>query len=216
MLLIGQYDSPYVRRVAVSLHLLGTPFERSPLSVFGDFDAMRRLNPLGRVPALVLDHGEVLVDSGAILDHLDELAGPGRALLPPSGPLRRRALQVMALATGASDKAAGIVYERGGRAPEKVDEAWLGRLRVQLQGALDALEQRRPDPWFLGERFGQADVTVATMVAYLRLALPELVAPERVPALARHADACERLPAFEATRPGPDERPPPAGRRDGA
>jgi glutathione S-transferase len=226
MLLIGQCDSPYVRRVAVSLHLLGLPFERSPLSVFGDFDAMRRLNPLGRVPALVLDPpapprgpegglGEVLVDSGAILDHLDELAGPGRALLPPSGPLRRQALQVMALATGASDKAAGIVYERARRTPAEVDEAWLGRLRLQLEGALAALERRRPDPWFLGERFGQADVTVATMVAYLRLALPELVAPGRVPALARHADACERLPAFEATRPGPDERPP-EPRRAGA
>lgn len=208
MLLIGQYDSPYVRRVAVSLHILGVPFDRDPLSVFGDFDAMRRLNPLGRVPALALDDGEVLVDSAAILDHLDELAGPERALLPPSGPLRRQALQVMALATGAADKAAGIVYERGRRAPEKVDESWLRRLRVQLEGALGALERRRPDPWFLGARFGQADVTVATMVGYLRLALPELASPDRLPALARHADACERLPEFQATRPGPDERPP--------
>ncbi len=86
--------------------------------------------------------------------------------------------------------------------------AWLRRLHAQLEGALAALERRGPEPWFAGERFGQADVTVATMVAYLRLALPVLVAPERVPALARHADACERLPAFEATRPGPEERPP--------
>ena len=181
---------------------------------------MRRLSPLGRVPALILDPpvpprgpedglgGEVLVDSGAILDHLDKLAGPERALLPPSGPPRRQALQIMALATGATDKAGGIVYERGLRAPERVDESWLRRLRVQLEGALAALERRRPDPWFLGERFGQADVTVATMIGYLRLALPELVTADRLPALARHADACERLPAFEATRPGPDERPP--------
>src|SRR3954464_10226841 len=106
MLLVGQYDSPYVRRGAVSLHLLGTPFERRPLSVFGDFGAVRRRNPLGRVPALALDDGEVLGDSTAILHHTGRLAGPERALLPRSGAERRRALQVVALATGCSDKAA--------------------------------------------------------------------------------------------------------------
>jgi glutathione S-transferase len=207
MLLVGQYDSPYVRRVAVSLHLLGLPFQRSPLSVFGDFDAMRRLNSLGRVPVLVLEDGETLVDSGAILDLLDELAGSERALLPPSGPLRRRALQVMALATGCSDKAAGIVYERKQRVPDKVDEHWLLRLRLQLEGALAALERRRPEPWFLGERFSQADVTVATMLSFVQLALPGLVTAERLPVLEAFAAACERLPAFEATLPGPDELP---------
>jgi glutathione S-transferase len=207
MLLVGQYDSPYVRRVAVSLHLLGIPFERGPLSVFGDFDAVRRRNPLGRVPALALDDGEVLVDSTAILDHLDELAGPERALLPRSGAERRRALQVVALATGCSDKAAAMVYERARRAPGKVDGAWLRRLRTQLEGGLAALERLRPSPWFLGGGFGQADVTAATMLAFVRLALPELAAPERLPGLNRHADACEALPAFVATRPGPDEVP---------
>lgn len=207
MLLVGQYDSPYVRRVAVSLHLLDLPFRRSPLSVFGDFEAMRRLNPLGRVPVLVLDDGEALADSAAILDLLDEMAGPERALLPPSGPLRRRALQVMALATGCSDKAAGIVYERSQRPPDKVDEHWLLRLRIQLEGALATLERRRPEPWFLGERFSQADVTVATMLSFLKLALPDLVAAERLPALAAFSARCEALPAFAATRPGPDELP---------
>jgi glutathione S-transferase len=207
MLLVGQYDSSYVRRVAVSLHLLDLPFQRSPLSVFGDFDAMRRLNPLGRVPVLVLEDGEALVDSGAILDFLDELAGPERALLPPSGPLRRWALQVMALATGCSDKAAGIVYERAQRAPEKVDEHWLVRLRLQLEGALVALERKRPEPWFLGERFSQADVTVATMLSFAKLALPGLVTAERLPGLEAFSAACERLPAFKAALPGPDELP---------
>jgi glutathione S-transferase len=175
--------------------------------VFGDFEAMRRLNPLGRVPVLVLEDGEALVDSGAILDLLDEMVGPERALLPSSGPLRRRALQVMALATGCSDKAAGIVYERTQRPPDKVDESWVRRLRIQLEGALAALERSRPEPWFLGERFSQADVTVATMLSFLKLALPEFVTRERVPALHAFAAACEQLPAFMATQPGPDELP---------
>src|SRR5262245_37644838 len=103
MQLVGQYDSPYVRRVGISLHLLGLPFTRNPLSVFAGEADMRRINPLVRVPSLILDDGEVLVDSAAILDHLDETVGPDRALLPPRGAERRRALKIVAWATGAID-----------------------------------------------------------------------------------------------------------------
>ena len=82
MILVGQYDSPYVRRVAISLKLAGLQFTRDTRSVFADADEMRRINPLGRIPSLVLDDGEVLIDSGAILDYLDEMLGSERALLP--------------------------------------------------------------------------------------------------------------------------------------
>ena len=112
MILVGQYDSPYVRRVAVSLRVLGFAYEHDTRSIFADFDAMRRVNPLGRIPALVLDDGEVLIDSAAILDWLDETVGPERALIPPSGPERRRALRIIALATGAIDKVGAAAYER--------------------------------------------------------------------------------------------------------
>ena len=117
MLLVGQYDSPYVRRVAVSLHWLGLPFRHNTLSVFRDAEAMRVFNPLGRVPSLVLvegadRHQEVLIDSAAILDHLDETVGPERALLPRSGAPRREALRIIAMATGGMDKAVAIAYER--------------------------------------------------------------------------------------------------------
>ena len=91
--LIGHYNSPFVRRVGISLHVLGMPFERELLSVFGDAEAMRAFNPLVRVPALVLDDGTCLIDSAAILDHLDEMRGarartPAR---PRQGPPRRPA-----------------------------------------------------------------------------------------------------------------------------
>jgi glutathione S-transferase len=69
------------------------------------------------------------------------------------------------------------------------------------------LERKRPEPWFLGERFSQADVTVATMLSFVQLALPGLVTGKRLPVLEGFAAACERLPAFEAARPGPDELP---------
>src|SRR5260221_14307440 len=107
MILVGQYDSPYVRRVAVSLRVLGFDYEHDTRSVFGDFDSMRQTNPLARIPSLVFDDGEVLIDSAAILDWLDETVGPGRALLPRAGPERRRALRLIAPATRGVDKAVG-------------------------------------------------------------------------------------------------------------
>jgi glutathione S-transferase len=89
MILVGQYDSPYVRRVAISLRVLGFPYEHDTRSVFADFDSMRQTNPLGRIPSLVLPSGETLIDSAAILDWLDETVGPARALIPPMGSDRR-------------------------------------------------------------------------------------------------------------------------------
>ena len=114
MILVGQYDSPFVRRVAVSLRVLGFAYEQDTRSVYGDFDAMRRINPLGRIPSLILNDGEVVLDSAAILDWLDQSVGPKRALVPVDGGERRGVLRRVALATGAIDKAGAAAHERLG------------------------------------------------------------------------------------------------------
>src|SRR5262245_29774075 len=119
MLLIGMFDSPFVRRVAVSLKLLDHPFEHGNWSVGKDFDRIREYNPLGRVPTLVTKDGQKLFESSAILDYLDELAGPERALLPASGADRRTALNLMAMATGAAEKGLLQLYERVFRPEDK-------------------------------------------------------------------------------------------------
>jgi len=204
MILVGQLDSPYVRRVAVTLRHYGLPFTRSPLSVFSDAEEMRRINPLGRVPSLVLDDGEVLVDSAAIIDHLDQLAGPERALTPAAGPERRRCLRLVALATGAIDKAMLVAYERLRRPPERQFEPWVERCRVQAETALGALDAVAPSPWLLGARFSQADVTVAAMVGYVRTAPDDLLPVGRYPNLDRLSDACEALPEFVESHPSID------------
>lgn len=205
MKLIGQYDSPLVRRVAVSMHMLGIPFERDTRSVFADADAIRRISPLGRIPALVLDDGEVLIETGAILDHLDESVGPERALLPLGGLERRRALQLIALSTGVLDKVAAIVYERNLRPPEKQFEPWLERCRLQVESGLAALEAATGDGWYLGDRPRQPDIAVACVLGYLPLRAPALFPPGRTPRLERLLAAAEELPAFRATRPAIDE-----------
>src|ERR1700712_4291131 len=134
MILSGQYDSPFVRRVAISLKALGFAYEHDTRSVFGDFEAMRRINPLGRIPSLVLDDGEVLIDSAAILDWIDEAAGPDRALIPPRGAERREVLRRMALASGAIDKSGAANYERMIRPAAYRWPDWIARCLVQARG----------------------------------------------------------------------------------
>jgi glutathione S-transferase len=202
--LIGHYDSPFVRRVGVSLTVLGIPFERQLLSVFSNAEAMRAFNPLVRVPALVLGDGECLIDSAAILDHLDESVGPERALLPAGGKARRDALQKIVLATGVSDKAIAITYER--RKPAaKIDDTWIARCRGQQEGALAELDRRfaavNPD----GARLMQPEITVATMLGYVRLRQPATLPPGRYPALEALSARAEAHPAFKACLPTPKE-----------
>jgi len=198
MILVGQYDSPYVRRVAVSLRVLGFAYEHDTRSVFADFDAMRAINPLGRIPSLVLDDGEVLLDSAAILDWLDQTVGPGRALLPPAGAERRRALRLIALATGAIDKVGAAAYERMIRPSALRWPDWMERCRTQGAGAIAALAA---EPWPEGAPLDQAQITGACMIRYVRMADPELLPPGRHPRLDALSERCEARTEFRATWP---------------
>ncbi len=198
MILVGQYDSPYTRRVAVSLGLLGFAFEQDPRSVFADFDSMRTTNPLGRVPSLILADGTTLIDSGAILDWLDQQVGPERALLPSNGPARREALQRIALATGTIDKVMGAAYERFVRPERYRWPDWIARCRTQAEGGLRGLAAQ---PWPVDAPVRQDWITTTCMMRYVRLADPDLLATGRYPSLDAVADRCEALPAFKATWP---------------
>jgi glutathione S-transferase len=197
MILIGQYDSPFVRRVAIALRLYGIGYEHRPWSTFGDAERIAPFNPLRRVPTLVLDDGEVLIESGAILDHLDERVGAERAMIARSGEARRRALKVCALATGLADKAVSLIYERV--LHQATSDQWVARCRTQIADVLGVLEIGRPPSrfWF-GDAIGHADIAVACALRFTREAHPGLFDEQRWPALAAHAAMCEALDAFGA------------------
>src|SRR5215468_268375 len=153
MFLIGQYDSPFVRRTAIAMRLYGIDFQHRPWSTFGDAEKIAAHNPLRRVPTLVLDNGEAVIDSAAILDYLDELVGPERAMIAPRGAARRRDLRTIALATGLGDKAVSLVYESVLR-KERL-KLWVDRCEAQISGALDVLERERAaarTPYLFGTR----------------------------------------------------------------
>jgi glutathione S-transferase len=197
MFLIGQYDSPFVRRVAVALKLYGISFEHRPWSTFGDADKIAPYNPLRRVPTLVLDDGEALIESTIILDYLDEVVGEAKAMIAPHGVERRRHLKLCALATGLSDKSVSLVYESALRKEQL--RLWVDRCEAQICGALDVLEQDRAavkTPYWFGGRIGHADIAVACMLRFTGEAHPHLFHAARYPALSAHAAACEALPPF--------------------
>ena len=197
MFLIGQYDSPFVRRTASALRLYGLPFEHRPWSTFGDGDKVAAYNPLRRVPALVLDDGEALIESGAILDYLDELVGPERAMIARSGAERRKHLRIVSLATGLGDKAVSLIYERVLRKEQL--KLWVERCETQITGVLAALEQERAavaTPYWFGQRIGHADIAVACVLRFTGEAHPALF-DARYPALKAHAARCEALPPFQ-------------------
>jgi glutathione S-transferase len=197
MILIGQYDSPFVRRVAIALRLYNIAFEHRPWSTFGDADKIAPYNPLRRVPTLLLDDGEVLIESTAILDHLDETVGPSRAMIAENGPRRRESLKVCALATGLGDKAVSLVYER--LLHQEKSQTWMSRCETQISGVLDALEAdragRKTAFWF-GDAVGHADIAVACVLRFTSEAHPGVFDVKRWPALATHAAQCEALAPF--------------------
>ncbi|HMA13596.1 MAG TPA: glutathione S-transferase [Kiloniellaceae bacterium] len=203
MILVGQYDSPFVRRVAVTLRVLGFDYEHDQRSVFGDFDSMRKTNPLGRIPSLVLDaeegkEGAVLIDSASIVDWLDEQVGPERALIPARGPQRRRALQLIALASGAIDKAGASAYERLIRPAEYRWPGWIVRCRTQAEGAIAALAA---EAWPEDAPLDQAQIVTVCMLRYVQMTDPELRGKGRYPTLDALSERLEARPEFQATCP---------------
>jgi glutathione S-transferase len=199
MILVGRYLSPYTRRVGATLKIFGMPYVHKPASTITERDVIQSHNPLGRVPALVLDDGETLIESAAILDHLDEVAGPAKALIPTKGIERRRVLQILAVATGVLDKAVAGVYERTRKSKDKVDEAWAARQDQQVLGGLAALEAACTPSWFVGARMTQADVTVKCVVDFLKAAAPALFPTGAYPRLEAFAQRLAAHPAFAET-----------------
>lgn len=199
MQLIGMLDSPYVRRVAISLRLLDLPFEHRAVSVFSTFEQFRAINPVVKAPSLVCDNGVVLMESGLILDYAETLAT--RSLMPAPHEQRQHALRVIGLALAACEKTVQIVYERNLRPAEKQHEPWINRVQGQLHAAYAALETELAGAALPADErlLTQAEVSAAVAWSFTQLMLPECVEASAYPALAAFSAAAERLAVFKDT-----------------
>ncbi len=199
MQLIGMLDSPYVRRVAVSLHVLQQPFAHQSLSVFSTFDQFHRINPVVKAPTLVTDDGTVLMDSTLILQWIEAQA-PASQLTPHVAAQRLHDLRLTGLALAACEKAVQTVYEHQLRPADKRHAPWLDRVGGQLDAAFAALEA---DIAQIPPATAQDALTHGNIAAVVAWSFTQLLLPGRVDAaahrhLAAFTEAAERLPAFLA------------------
>jgi glutathione S-transferase len=200
MQLIGYMDSPFVRRVAISLEFFGIEYDHRELSIFRDFDEFHAINPLVKVPTLVLDNGQVLVDSTLIIDYLEKHVA-GTSLTPGNAQDHQRAAQYIGVALVAMEKLASLIYETGHRPPERQYQPWVDRLRTQLKGAIDLMEstvKNRQGDWLLGNEICQADITTAVAWRFSQHIDASQINPDNYPAMVEYSRRAENLPEFLA------------------
>lgn len=193
MKLVGMLDSPYVRRVAISLDLYGVSFVHEPLSVFSTFNEFAQINPVVKAPTLVLDDGTVLMDSSLILDYLEALAPSDKKLLPLQPAALAKDLHVLGLALAACEKSVQIVYEHNLRPAEKLHAPWLERVTGQLLAAYALLDKQLGD----SEALTQASITAAVAWSFSQFTVASVVKADAFPNLARHTERLEQHPAFK-------------------
>ena len=199
MQLIGMLDSPYVRRVAITLQLLGLRFDHRSISVFSTFEQFRNINPVVKAPSLICDNGEVLMDSTLIIEYAEALAAGRRSLMPSALGERQHTLREIGLALAACEKTVSIIYERNLRPAEKHHQPWLDRVLGQLLTAYRILEQEVSPDWFTGEDLMQPQITTAVAWRFTQYNVPELVVAGDFPKLSVLSARAEKLPPFTET-----------------
>lgn len=200
MILVGMTDSPYVRRVAVSLALMRVHYAHEHVSVFRHYERFRAINPVVKAPTLICDDGTVLMDSTLILDHVESLVEPRSRLMPQEAAARTRALRVIGLALAAAEKCVQLIYEQQQRPADKRHPAWIERVTAQANAALAELESAAPPSgWFGGASVGAADVATACLFRFAQHYRSETALDDsRYPKLAAQSARAEALPEFAA------------------
>lgn len=205
MRLIGRYASPFVRRVAVTMQYQGIPYDHHSVMPFGEGkDEVRSFNPLGRVPVLVPDQGDPIIDSASILDFLDEVAGPEKALVPASGIGRQRVLSRLSVANGTMDKLVSVLYERHFRPEEKWHKPWIDACDRQISDGFVWLDRQFDSAWQVGERLTQADITLAVFWSFATGKRPGFLGRMDCPNIRRMTANLEATGAFQAVQPEPE------------
>lgn len=203
MRLIGTLDSPYVRRVAISLKFMGIPFSHEPVSVFRQYDTFSLINPVVRAPTLVTDEGIMLMDSTLILDYLQRLIPTTQQLMPVRLDEYVRSLRQIALALVACDKSIQIFHELKQRPRQKQHQPWIDRVCGQLKTAYRLLEAElgSGQVWLYGSRPLQADITIAVSWRFTHSLFPNFTEIVDYPALSTLSQRAEVLPEFLAFPP---------------
>ncbi len=201
MKLIGSNTSPYVRKVRVVMAEKKIDCQYELEDVWSADSRIQQVNPLGKVPCLIMDDGGAVFDSRVIVDYLDNLT-PVHRLIPPSGRARTEVKCWEALADGLLDAAILVRLEHSQRDESQRSQRWIDRQMGKIDAALDAMATGLGDkPWCCDGRYSLADVAIGCALGYLDFRFPAVDWRTRHAALARHADKLFARPSFADTVP---------------
>ncbi|MYM90673.1 glutathione S-transferase [Rugamonas sp. FT82W] len=201
MKLIGSLASPYVRKVRVVLAEKKLDYQFELEDVWAKDTTIDKLNPLGKVPSLIMEDGTVMIDSRVMVEYLDTLT-PVCKLLPPNGRDRADVKCWEALADGMLDAAIIVRLERLHRPPEQQSEAWMARQMRKVQLGLASLSEKLGEsPYCAGIHYSLADVAVGCTLGWLSFRFPEITWRDDHPNLARLFDKLSERQSFKDTVP---------------
>lgn len=202
MQLIGVLNSPFVRRVAISLKYYGIPFEHYPLSTFDDYDTLATINPAVKLPTLILDNGDILQDSSLILEYFESQMPIPQKLQPTTPAELANSLRIIGYALVGCEKTAQLVYECKKRPVDKQYQSWIDRITSQVKGAFTALEKELVNQTFkpTDDSINQASITLAVAWTFNQKAMPDVLKPADFPQLIAFTNELEALPIFIDTQ----------------
>ncbi len=191
--------SPFVRKVRIAAEVCGLAnrIDEQATDTSDASSPLRRENPLGKIPALILEDGTTLYDSRVIAEFFDTEAGGG-VILPAAGAARFQVLVLQALADGIMDASVLLVYEGRWRTPEQHNDRWVEHQKGKLSRGLAALEAAPPK--FSGTpNIGQ--IAVACALGYQDLRFAGEWRKSHPKLVAWLDDFAAKVPSFEATKP---------------
>jgi len=199
MRLIGMLDSPYVRRTAIGLDLLGVSFTHEAVSVFSHFERFQTMNPIVKAPTLLLEGGKVLMESSLILEYFESVSTESLWSTDPSERLNEA--RIVSLALAACEKSVQAVYEQNLRPKALQFDGWLTRVKGQRQAAFQALETEMNVASTSLAHLSHASIAVAIAYQFAHSELKGEINAERYPRLASHSSHLEELPVFKRYPP---------------
>lgn len=203
MKLIGSNTSPYVRKVRVVMAEKKLEYEYVLEDVWSSSTTIAQTNPLGKVPCLIMEGGEVISDSRVIVEYFDTLSPVGK-LIPTVGRERAEVKTWEALADGVLDAAilARLEATWTGRSEAQRCQAWIDRQLGKVDAALKTMSKSLGDkPYFVGIHLGLADISVGVALGYLDFRFPQINWREQYSNLAKFQDKLMQRPSFADTKP---------------
>jgi len=200
MKLIGSLASPFVRKARIAFLEKKIDIELALEDVWSPESTLQSLNPVGKVPTLVLDDGSVFYDSSVIVEYADTLSPVGH-LIPSSGKERAIVKTWEALADGILEAAVLTRLERTwGPRGQNISQEWINRQLSKISVGLKTISDNLgSNTWCYNNQFGLADIAVGTVCGYLLFSFPEIKWQDEFPNLSAFYEKLSQRQSFKDT-----------------